>query len=104
MAEGTRLKDLGEHMSLLENKMQKLTVDYQGKVKELAEQISEIRAVEQRHYEALQAEAAKRHEVANRDNSARHEELLRLIATQSQVPRPTAPQPGLVFGNKGAQQ
>ncbi len=72
MAEGTRLKDLNDHMVSLEEKMQKFTGDYQGRVKELTQQINEIKGVEQQHYEFLQSEAIKR-----------HEELLKLLAYQN---------------------
>nr|CAD1834919.1 unnamed protein product [Ananas comosus var. bracteatus] len=81
MAEGTRLRDLSEHLATLEGKLQKLTSDYQGKMRELSNQILEVKDMEQKHYEALQAEATKRHDMVLRDNTIRHEELLKLLST-----------------------
>ncbi|XP_020082221.1 uncharacterized protein LOC109705849 [Ananas comosus] len=80
MAEGTRLRDLSEHLATLEGKLQKLTTDYQGKVRELSSQILEVKEVGQKHYEDLQAEATKRHDMVLRDNTTRHEELLKLLS------------------------
>ncbi len=42
MAEGTRLRDLNEHMIALEAKMQSLTTEYQNRVVELTSQIKEV--------------------------------------------------------------
>uniref|UniRef100_A0A6V7QWD8 Uncharacterized protein n=1 Tax=Ananas comosus var. bracteatus TaxID=296719 RepID=A0A6V7QWD8_ANACO len=83
MAEGTRLRDLSEHLATLEGKLQKLTTDYQGKVRELSNQILEVKDVGQKHYEDLQAEATKRHDMVLRDNTIRHEELLKLLSTHA---------------------
>ncbi len=62
MAEGTRLKDLNEHMNALESKMQTLTVEYQSRVLELTNQIKEVSNVEQKHYESILKDSTKRHE------------------------------------------
>lgn len=43
MAEGTELRDLREHTTTLEERMQILTTEYQGRVKEVANQIIEVR-------------------------------------------------------------
>lgn len=84
MAEGTRLRDINDHLTTLESRVQQLTMEYQGKVKELSSQIHEIREVGQRQYEALQAEATKKHEmVVLIDNSNRHEELFKLLSQQN---------------------
>ncbi len=72
MAEGTRLKDLNEHMLSLESKMQSLTSEYQGRVSDLANQIKEVREVEQKHYETIL-----------KDSASRHEELLMLLTTRN---------------------
>ncbi len=93
MAEGTRLKDLNEHITALESKVQGLSVDYQDKVTELTTQIKEVSEVEQLHFESLQMEATKRHELMLRDNALRHEELLKIISAHTlpqmaAVPRP----------------
>ncbi len=89
MAEGTRLKDLSEHVSTLELKMHKLATDYQDRVKELTTKIREVSEVGQRHYETLQAEAIMRHELVLKDSASRHEELLRLLASQPSPSLPT---------------
>lgn len=85
MAEGTRLKDLSEHITVLEGRMQKLTTKYHSKVNELANQITEVKEVEQRHYEGLQREATARYESILKDNASRHEELLNLLANQQNL-------------------
>ncbi len=69
-------------MTVLKLKLQRLTTEYQDKVKELGNQITEVSAIEQKHYESLQVEAAKRHKLVLKDSAARHEELMRLLATQ----------------------
>nr|CAD1827610.1 unnamed protein product [Ananas comosus var. bracteatus] len=63
MVEGTRLRDLSEHIITLKDKMQKLTSDYQGKVKELVAQINDVKETEQKHFMAVQKEATQRHEL-----------------------------------------
>ncbi len=95
MAEGTRLKDMNEHITTLETRVQKLTMDYQDKVGELATQIKEVSEVEQLHFEALQIEATKRHELMLKDNALRHDELLKLFSshTAPHIATVTNPQP-----------
>ncbi len=46
----------------------------------MATQISEVREVEQKHYESLQIEATHRHELVLKDNATKHEELLQLLS------------------------
>lgn len=77
------MRDLSEHLATLEGKLQKLTSEYQGKVRELSNQILEVKEVEQKHYEALQAEASKRHDLILKDNTIRHEELLKILSTHA---------------------
>ncbi len=72
MAEGTRLKDLNEHMLTLESRMHKLTTEYQERIVELTAQIKEVSDIEQKHYESMQAEAMRR-----------HEELLKILAVHN---------------------
>ncbi len=72
MAEGTRLKDLNDHMITMEARMHKLTTEYHEKVGELSAQIKEVSEIEQRHYESMQAEAMRR-----------HEELLKLLTAHN---------------------
>lgn len=83
MAEGMRLKYLSEHINSLERRMQKLTSDYQERIKELTDQVTEVREVDQRHYESLQLEATKRHESVLRDSASRYGKLLKLLAGSS---------------------
>ncbi len=90
MAEGTRLKDLNEHMAILETKLQKLTLEYQDRVKELAAQIKEVSEVEQTHFTASQAEASRMHEFMLKDSALKHEEILRLFSTHSTSTFPAA--------------
>ncbi len=71
MAEGTRLRDLNEHMLALESKVQSFTTEYQGRVMELTSQIKEVSDIEQKHYETI------------KDNATKHEELLMLLATRN---------------------
>ncbi len=73
-------------MSTLEQKLQRLTSDYQDKVKELGNQINKVSVAEQKHYESLQVEAAKRHELVLKDNAIRHEELMRLLKATPSLP------------------
>ncbi len=83
MAEGTRLKDRHEHMLTLESRMHKLTTDYQDRVVELTAQIKEVSDIKQKHYESLQVEAVRRHELILKDSAAKHEELLTLLASRN---------------------
>lgn len=73
IVEGTRLKDFSDHMTSLEERMQKL---YQGKLWALTNHITKVKEAEQKHYEALQLEATRR-----------HEELLKLLTSQHSPPK-----------------
>ncbi len=88
MAEGTRLRDLNEHMLTLESRMHNLTTEYQDRVVELAAQIKEVSETEQKHYENMQTEAMRRHELILKDSATKHEELLMLLASRNS---PVAP-------------
>lgn len=88
MAKGTRLKDLSEHIIVLESKMQKLSVEYQEKVLELTKQIAEVSEVEQKHNELLQVEATRQHEAILHESTLRHEELLPLLNNQRSPLKP----------------
>lgn len=74
MAEGTRLREMNEHLHALEERMQQFTIEYSDKVEEmlhqlnsnysknmgtLAQQLDEIQQNGQQRYEALQHEAAR---------------------------------------------
>ncbi len=82
MAEGTRLRDLNEHMLTLESRMHILTTEHQERIVELTAQIKEVSDTEQKHYESLQVEAVRTHELMLKDNAAKHEELLMLLVNQ----------------------
>ncbi|XP_020092846.1 uncharacterized protein LOC109713256 [Ananas comosus] len=79
MAEGTRLRDISDHIHSLEEKYQKLGTEHQVHIEALTHQLAEVRDTGQKQFELLQAEAARR-----------HEELLKLISAQP----PTLKTPG----------
>ncbi len=95
MAEGTRLRDLNEHMTMLESKLQRLTTEYQDRVRELGNQINEVSITGQKQYEAIQVEATKRHESVLQDNANKHEELMKLLTLQSSFNKPNIHVPNI---------
>nr|CAD1835735.1 unnamed protein product [Ananas comosus var. bracteatus] len=101
MAEGTRLKEINDHVHAIEKRVQSVTLECNDKMDEklqqfnldclkkfgvLAQQLDELQQESQQRYEALQIEAAKRHEVMLQENARRHEQLLKMFTTQSQPP------------------
>lgn len=62
MAEGTRLRDLSDHIMNLEERFQQLSSDCHQRIGGLTTQLAEVRDVGQKHYESLQIEATTRHE------------------------------------------
>ncbi len=103
MAEGTRIRELKEHINAIEEKMLQLIEDCHHRIDEklqqfgfecgkwiegLAQHLEEIQQDDQQRYEAFQVEATRRHEMMLQENARRHEQLLKLLATQPQPPSP----------------
>lgn len=76
MAEGTRLKEINDHVHAIEKQVQSITLECNDKMDEklqqfnldcskkfgvLAQQLDEIQQESQQRYEALQIDAARRH-------------------------------------------
>ncbi len=89
MAEGTRLKGLNEHLKVVEERVQNLTLDcnqvleskfhqfeleYNRKLGIVAQQLDDMQKEGQQRYEAQQMEAVRR-----------HEQLLKMFSNQSSV-------------------
>ena len=87
MAEGTRLKEISENIRILEERMQTISIDchnhienrlqqvsdeYNTKLGVFARQLDEIQIEERQRYEALQIEAAKRHEIMMQEQNRMH--------------------------------
>ncbi len=96
MAEGTRLREMSEHIAALEEKLQHLTSNCGKQIEEsiqqytadnnkqmgiLVQQINEIKHEGRQRYESLQIEATKRHEFMQR-----HQQLLELLTAQPPPP------------------
>lgn len=94
MAEGTRLKDLNEHIHHLDERLRQLTSECDNRMEErlhlfseecnkqigdLARQIEEIQYEGQHRYESLQSEATRRHENIQQEGAKRHQQLLELL-------------------------
>lgn len=123
MAEGTRLKDLNEHIHHMDERLRQLTSECNNRVEErlqmfseecnkqigdLARQIEEIQYKGQHRYESLQNKATMRHESMQQEGAKRHQQLMELLTSHTNHTRgiggpamgvregqlPTYPKPG----------
>ncbi len=112
MAEGTRLRDMSEHITLLEEKLQHITHECDARIEErmqqytldcnkqigaLAQQIDEIQHEGQQRYESIQIEPARRHEIIQQEGARRHQQLMELLTAQP-TKQPIAHNPALEQG------
>ncbi len=89
MAEGTRLKDLNEHLKMVEERVQNLTTDcnqmFETKFQQFELEYNRKLGVMVQQLDDMQKEGQQRYEAQKMEAVRRHEHLLKLFSTQSSV-------------------
>ncbi len=89
MAEGTRLKDLNEHIKVIEEKMQTLTADcnqvWENKFQQFETEYNRRLGVVVQQLDEMQREGQQRFEAQQIESTRRHEQPIKLFNSQSPV-------------------